>query len=295
MRIILTGAYGFLGQHIYKYFLTEEIITVGRSEGTVQVHLDKEIPVLPHCDLVIHSAGKAHMVPKTPEEEQDFYDVNVEGTRNLLRGLEQSKAFPKGFVFISSVAVYGLDTGRLINEEAPLLATDPYGKSKVEAENVVQSWCNSHQIPFAILRLPLLAGAHPPGNLKSMINGIRKGYYFNIGGGDARKSMVLAESVAPFILPAVEAGGIYNLSDGQHPSFSELSSSIAEQLGKRKPRNMPAIVARTLALIGDMVGKRFPLNHKSYKKMINDLTFDDAKARRCFGWEAVSVKDNFKL
>jgi nucleoside-diphosphate-sugar epimerase len=295
MKIILTGASGFLGQHILRYFITEDIVTVGRFEGNVKVHLDKEIPVLPVCDLVIHSAGKAHMVPKTPAEEQDFFDVNVTGTHNLLKGLEQSIALPKGFVLISSIAVYGQDTGRLINEAAPLLASDPYGKSKAEAERMVQSWCNRHQVPFAILRLPLIAGPNPPGNLKSMINGIKKGYYFNIGGSNARKSMVLAESIPPFILPALKAGGIYNLTDGEHPSFSELALHIANQLGKGKPKNMATSIARTLAMVGDVVGKRFPLNRKSYKKIINDLTFDDAKARRCFGWEAKSVKDHFKL
>ena len=55
--------------------------------------------------MVIHAAGKAHSVPKTAFEKQQFYDINVLGTQNLLAGFEKI-GLPKQFVFISSVAVY---------------------------------------------------------------------------------------------------------------------------------------------------------------------------------------------
>jgi len=295
MKIIITGASGFLGQHLIKYFAKEELTTVGRKQSTLTAHLEKEVPVLPQADLVIHNAGKAHMVPKTPAEVQEFFAVNVQGTKNLLIALTPADKLPGAFVFISSIAVYGQDTGTMITEEAPLQATDPYGKSKIEAEILVQEWCTQHKVPFAILRLPLIAGANPPGNLKSMIKGIKKRYYFNIAGGKARKSMVMASSIPPAILPAVAAGGIYNLTDGYHPSFSELSKLIALQLREKAPGSIPDWLAKGLSYAGSVLGKRSPLNKKSYKKMINDLTFDDAKARRSFGWSPVKVVENFKI
>jgi nucleoside-diphosphate-sugar epimerase len=295
MKIIITGASGFLGRHLTSYFKAEELITVGRKEATVIAHLEKDIPELPKADLVIHNAGKAHSVPKTAAEAAEFFAVNVQGTRNLLGALSTQDKLPGAFVFISTIAVYGKDTGIYINEKEPLLALDPYGKSKIEAEELVNVWCTAHQIPFAILRLPLIAGTNPPGNLKSMINGIKKGYYFNIAGGKARKSMVLASSVPQAILPAVAAGGIYNLTDGHHPSFEELSEVIALQLGKKKPDSIPGSIATILASIGSLIGKKSPLTKKSYKKMINDLTFDDSKARSAFGWAPLSVIDNFKI
>jgi len=295
MKIIITGASGFLGQHLIKYFAKEELTTVGRTESTLTVHLDREVPILPKVDLVIHNAGKAHMVPRTPSEVQEFFAVNVQGTKNLLTALTSQDKLPGALVFISTIAVYGQDTGTMITEEAPLQATDPYGKSKIEAEKLVQKWCTAHQVPYAILRLPLIAGANPPGNLKSMIKGIKKRYYFNIAGGKARKSMVMASSIPPAILPAVTAGGIYNLTDGHHPSFSELSKLIALQLREKAPGSIPGWLAKTMSFVGTVFGKRSPINKKSYKKMINDLTFDDAKARRSFGWSPVKVVDNFKI
>jgi len=295
MKIIITGASGFLGRHLTSYFKAEELITVGRRDATVIAHLEKDIPDLPKADLVIHNAGKAHMVPKNSAEADDFFAVNVQGTMNLLNALSMTDKLPDGFVFISTIAVYGKDTGTGINEEAPLLATDPYGKSKIAAEELVTQWCTAHQIPFAILRLPLIAGTNPPGNLKSMINGIKKGFYFNIAGGKARKSMVLATSVPKAILPAVATGGIYNLTDGIHPSFEELSEVISKQLDKKKPGSIPAFIASPLASLGSLIGKKSPLTQKSYKKMTNDLTFDDSKARSSFGWSPLSVIDNFKI
>jgi len=295
MKIIITGASGFLGRHFVQFFEKEELITVGRKDSTVIAHLDREIPVLPKADLVIHNAGKAHVVPKTQAEIQEFFDVNVQGTKNLLSALTTAGNLPGAFVFISSIAVYGQDTGTMITEEAPLQATDPYGATKIEAEKLVEEWCKQHHIPYAILRLPLIAGSNPPGNLRSMINGIKKGYYFNIAGGKARKSMVMATSVPAAILPAVAAGGIFNLTDGYHPSFAELSKIIAAQLSKKNPGSIPGAIAEFLSLLGTIVGKKSPLTKKSYKKMINDLTFDDAKARQSFGWSPSKVIDNFKI
>jgi nucleoside-diphosphate-sugar epimerase len=295
MKIIITGASGFLGQHITRYFQNHEVVRLGRTEGDILAHLEKDIPALPFADIVIHAAGKAHMVPRTKAEEQDFYTVNVQGTQNLLQALDNNAQLPGAFVFISTIAVYGKDTGTGINENTPLAASDPYGKSKIVAEKLIQQWCEDRQVSYAILRLPLIAGSNPPGNLKSMIQGIKKGYYLNIAGGKARKSMIMASSVPEAILPAIKAGGIFNLTDGAHPSFSELSACIATQLGKVPPMSLPGSLASLIAIIGNYVGKKSPFNKKNYKKMINDLTFDDSKARNSFGWNPVKVIEHFKI
>lgn len=162
MKVILTGAYGFLGKAIANHFSGRELVRLGRSSGDLVVDLSLEIPRLPACDLVIHAAGKAHIVPKTVMEKIAFHQVNVGGTANLLAGLANSSV-PKYFVFISSVSVYGLDEGTLIDEDAPLLAKDAYGRSKIAAEEMVLNWCKKNEVVCSILRLPLLAGTNPPG------------------------------------------------------------------------------------------------------------------------------------
>ena len=295
MNILLTGSNGFLGKIIIKTLEQKnQFITLSRNSGEYQVCLDKQIPNFCHpFEMVIHSAGKAHSVPKTESEKIEFHKVNVIGTENLLKGLEIS-GVPEKFVFISSVSVYGQESGININEEHPLQAKDPYGLSKIEAEVLVTEWCKKHNVVCTILRLPLLVGQNPPGNLGAMIKAIDKGYYFNIEGGKARKSMVVAQDVADFLPIVGPVGGIYNLTDGVHPDFLELSSFISKQKNKRNPLNMPFFVAKLMGIVGDLLGNKAPINSSKLKKITSDLTFDDSRAREVAGWKSQGVLEYLK-
>lgn len=296
-KLLITGATGFLGKNIL-YVLKKidyKITTLGNSTTDIVCNISLEIPKLPHSfDLIIHAAGKAHVVPKSDLEIQEFYNVNVKGTQNLLKGLEKASCLPKKFVFISSVSVYGLETGNNINEEHSLLAKDAYGLSKIGAEDLIKEWCEKNNVICTILRLPLLVGKNAPGNLGTMVKAIEKGYYFNIGGGKARKSMVLAKDVATFIPKVAVVGGTYNLTDGVDPSFNELSNAISKQKKNKTPLNLPLFVAIAMGLIGDLLGDKSPINSFKLKKITSDLTFDDSKARTLLGWNPQSVIDYLK-
>ncbi|SMC76163.1 NAD-dependent epimerase/dehydratase family protein [Pedobacter africanus] len=296
-NILLTGSSGFLGKYIYTQLKTQfELDTLGRNkiDDVCFDFSNDNLCIGKPYDLVIHCAGKAHVVPKTDNEKRAFFEMNVQGTQFLLNGLEKHIP-PKALVFVSSVAVYGREFGNLINEECELLAVDPYGLSKVQAENLILNWCEKHNVICTILRLPLVVGTNPPGNLEAMIKGISKGYYFDIAGGTARKSMVLAKDVAGIIPKVASIGGIYNLTDGKHPSFSELSLYISGRLGKSKPFNIPAWIARTVAYAGDLLGSRSPFNSGVFTKITKNLTFDDKKAVNAFGWSPSSVLSDFKI
>ncbi|MDB4921102.1 NAD(P)-dependent oxidoreductase [Mucilaginibacter sp.] len=295
-NILMTGSTGFLGKHILNKN-RNEVTTLGRKNCDILSDFvnDPYLTIKDSYETIIHAAGKAHSIPVTDEQKKEFYDINVQGTKNLLNGIERAPSLPKAFVFISSVAVYGKETGHLINEDTPLLAADPYGDSKVEAEKLILNWCTKNNITCTILRLPLLAGPNPPGNLESIIKGIKAGYYFNIDGGKAKKSIVLATDVASIITVVSKIGGIYNLTDRYHPDFSELSQSIAKQMGKSKPLNIPGWFAKILARSGDLIGSKFPIDSKRLQKITSDLTFDDSRAVSKFNWNPERVLDGFKI
>lgn len=296
MKILLTGSSGFLGKHIFSYLNQEyDLYTLSRTHSNINCDLSVLQPTLPIVDIVIHSAGMAHVLPKNKNEENAFFKVNVNGTQNLLNALDLAVLKPSFFIFISSVAVYGLNSGENINEDYPLLANDSYGKSKIEAERLVNEWCDKNGIICTILRLPLLVGTNPKGNLGAMIKAIKNSYYFNIAGGHAKKSMVLATDVSKFILKASEIGGIYNLTDGYNPSFYELSKCISEQMGKKHIYNMPYTIAKLIAFLGNGLGKYFPMNSNKMKKITSTLTFDDSKARLAFGWNPIPILNDFKI
>jgi nucleoside-diphosphate-sugar epimerase len=288
----LTGASGFFGREIENTLRERNLsyTTIGRSAGNqIQCDLLDSIPPLPALDKIIHAAGRAHVIPKTDEERKKFFDVNVTGTRNLLTALERQSPVIENFIFISSVSVYGVERGDNIPETHALSAQDAYGMSKIAAEKAIRDWCSVRNISFYILRLPLIAGANPPGNLKAMIQGIRSGKYKRIGKGDAKKSVVLANDVANFIVSINGPSGEYNLTDGYHPSFAELERKIAKAIGRPHPSSIPYSLARLLGWAGDLAGSRFPVNSDRIKKITSTLTFDDSNARKKLAWQPRQV------
>lgn len=261
MKILLSGSSGFLGS-----ILSGALIAKGhqciplKREDEARVDITRPFSLDPTttCDAVIHCAGKAHVVPKTKKEEQAFYQVNFEGTKYLCKALERLPQMPGSFVFISTVAVYGKERGGvLISEDNPLEGRSPYAKSKIMAEQWLRDWADHHQVILGILRLPLLAGPNPPGNLGTMIQGIRTGRYLSIGKADVRKSILWTEDIASIIPQLSKMGGIYNLTDGYHPCFGELEKAIANVLNKNPPMKVSEFIAKLLGLGGGFDWKPF--------------------------------------
>jgi len=290
-KVLLTGASGFLGNAIKQELSSSiDLNTLGRSSSNqVVVDLTKDKPdILTPIDWVIHAAGHAHVVPRSDEQKKKFFQVNVDGTKYLLDGLDNIVPRIKSFVFISSVAVYGKESGSNITEAEQLSGSSPYALSKIEAEKLITDWCLKKQIRLSILRLPLLVGKNPPGNLGSMIRWMERSLYVSIGSGQCRKSMVLANDVARFIPIIQRVGGIYNLTDGVHPSMREIENAFALAFGKSKPLRFPEHWLRALAKVGDVWGASAPLNTNRLVKLTSTLTFSDGKAREQ-GWNSRSV------
>ena len=324
--LLLTGAAGFLGRILHAELgAAGPVLTLGRSAGNdLRVDLAKEVPArpipegrddqgfrpdrgglardrlqrrrpigreprLPHGH---HAAGKAHCLPRTAAEAEAFFAVNHRGTLHLLAALERLPAPPRRFVFISTVAVYGRAEGEGIDETHALLGATPYARSKIEAEAAVRTWCEARSVAWFILRLPLVAGPHPPGNLGAMRRAIARGRYFRIAGNRARKSVVLAADVARLIGRLEEQSGAYNLTDGIHPTFAQLEEAIAGALGKRIPLSLPGWLVAGAGKAGDLLtrgGLPFPLTTDRLRKMTGTLTFSDEQARRELGWKPRSV------
>lgn len=295
--LLLTGGTGFLGKNTVpnlKQLYDVTLCGIAANDNIV-VNLAKGIPELPHkYDIVCHAAGKAHVVPRTPAEEQAFYDVNYRGTVNLCKGLEKV-GVPKSLIFISTVAVYGCEEGELITEEHPLEGSTPYAKSKIMAEEFLLKWCADNNVTLTILRPSLLAGINAPGNLGAMVNGLRKGFYLNIAGGKVKKSILMAEDIANLIPIVSDKGGIYNVCDTYQPTFGEIASSVAKQLGVSTPKSIPYALAWCMAMIGNVLGSKAPINLSKLRKITHSLTFSNEKIRKTFNWEPMDVLTHYHI
>jgi len=305
MNVLLTGASGFLGSRIYAELARHHTVTtLGRTPVAnrhITADLTKPLPEMGNTpfDLVVNAAGKAHSVPRTTAERAEYEQVNVLGTAQLLNALEAMPMLPRSIVHLSTVLVYGRLKGHLLDETTPLGATDAYGLSKVRAETTMREWGQRTGSCVTILRLPLVVAERPNGNVASLMNAIRRGYYVRVGNGRARRSMVRADDVAVLIERAAGIGGTFNLTDGCHPGVGELEDALARYVGRQQPiRSVPMIVARAVATAGDginaLVGRRFPLDSAALQKLTHSLTFSDAAAQRHLSWQPRPVLDLFR-
>lgn len=296
-KLLFTGGTGFLGMNVMPLLSQMyEVTTCGITpKDAIYANLASEVPSLDkHYDIVLHACGKAHVIPRTESDKQLFFDVNYNGTVNLCSSLERV-GVPRAIVFISTVAVYGCECGEMITEEHPLDGDSPYARSKIMAEKYLAKWCKQNNVTLGILRPSLLAGQNAPGNLGAMVKGLKRNMYMNIAGGRAVKSILMAEDIARLMPALVKVGGIYNVCDTYQPSFGQISESIARQLGKRRPISIPMWMARCMAIVGDCLGSRAPINSVKLEKMTKNLTFSNEKARKMLHWEPLDVLSNYRI
>lgn len=282
MKVLLTGSTGFLGSALATGLSSSNCTVNGLSRSLtsdIQCDLSQDIPLIKEkYDLVIHAMGLAHVSNSMNKEK--FHKLNVEGTRHLLMGL--SNILPRQIVFISTVAVYGKTKGENIAETEPTNPTTDYGMTKLLAEMEILNWANEHGVCAVILRLPLISGPNPIGNLGALGKSIYRRYYFRIGDGKARKSMVGVNDLVKLMPKLIGKAGIYNLTDGVHPRVCEIDTFIAKGFD-REIRKIPNFLIKIAAnIFGFIPG--FPLNKDRLNKLANHLTFDDSLARRELNW-----------
>jgi len=280
-QVLVTGWNGFLGGYLCDAIVTNggTLVRCGRvQESDVRCDLSETIPLLPDTiDNVIHAAGLAHK-PSKESDRDSFQRGNVETTLNLLKALEQLE-------------------GDQINEDA---ATDPlneYGISKLDAEQLVWNWTRERNIDCYIFRLPLIVGRSAPGNLQQLIRSIRAGRFVLPGGGNARKSMVLAQDVAQWAADTNGASGIFNLTDQIDPSYLELCNAITAHYSLRSIPKIPEILMNVAGKIGDigsaLTKRPLPYNSSIHQQLTKSLTFSSERAIK-FGWRPNSVIENSK-
>ncbi len=292
-RFLVTGASGFLGTALIDKMMPEFSVTgLSRKGGSnLKIDLSTDQFTLPDFDFVIHTAGLAHL----PFADADsMYKNNVLATTNLLCQL--NPAILKGFVFCSTVAVYGKQTGHQIDESSTPQPVDSYGSSKLQAEQLIVTWCESHRIPYLILRLPLVFGANAPGNMNRLLDSLSKGRFFVIKGNNSKRSMVLLGDLVEFInevaLKGIKISGAYNLTDGIDVGFNDFVAALCSSKKFNKPIEISSWFAKLLALIGSLFGGSV-FSMAILDKMTQTLTFSSKKATDHLGWRPRSVLNYF--
>ena len=182
MKILITGATGFIGSKFIKSLSLREFNIKLLSRKKVKEHetivcdfLNDPIPenICESIDIVFHFAGYAHDLEDSSKNKKNYFRVNVEATKSLLKSAVKYKV--KKFIYLSSVKARGVSNiDKFNNEKSEILPDTIYGISKYEAENEIIKACKSSSINYLIIRPALVYGPSVKGNLSLMIKAIER-------------------------------------------------------------------------------------------------------------------------
>ena len=231
MKILVTGSEGFVGQHLVADLKNRKHKVVKFDLATGQnilnnSHLDK---YLDGIDIVVHLAAIIE------NHNPNLWKVNVDGTKNLIKKSIEKKV--KKFIFLSSTGVYGFTKG-VVDEKTPTNPENLYGKSKVEAEQIVLS--HQEELEVCILRSAMILG--PNKYWSRMFKVLRKGLPLPTNGKNTFQIIFVKELTNALILLIKKgySGEIYLVSGKEKPTLKGFCLEAKEQLGKkRKLLTMP--------------------------------------------------------
>lgn len=270
--LFITGAGGFLGSFLVKYFDPRYRVLGSDRKAKKSLNIfkldlscehDLNASMFADVDILIHCAGLAH----GKSGEHDFYEINAEGTRRVV-----STALSGGVshvIFISSMAVYDTSRSRvIINSTTPENPTSDYGGSKLKAENIARELCVSAAVPLTIIRPSLIFDTKAPGNLALLRKAIEKKFPIFVSRQANSRDLITLDGIAEIIEDAIS-----NPSEGTRillganitMSLEEIILSLSDSLGMR-PRVirvfqsiinilfiMPLIKSIAFKLYGDLI------------------------------------------
>lgn len=307
MRVLITGATGFIGSEIVSELLDNgfEIFQVGKSNISSRfppanyfkidiTSLDEVLRLekLKEADAIVHSAGLAHQFGEIEKEE--FQKTNVTGTRNILELAVSLKV--RHFILIGSTAVYGKQksltkNGEAIDENAICRPQTFYAESKLEAERAALEVCGRNNINLTIFRLAPVIGEGNAGNVARLVEAIDKNRFLWIGDGENYKSLIYKKDVAracrEVLIKKKEGIEIFNLAAAP-VMMQNFVTTAAKKMNKKIPGfSIPPSLLRIV----------FELNKKTLQitkiQKISD-TVDKWLSEDIYSAEAFEQKYNFR-
>lgn len=233
------------------------------------------------ADVVVLLAAQ-HRDDVTPTSL--YYDTNVGGMKSTLEAMEYNGI--KRLVFFSSVAVYGLNKQNP-NEDHQKDPFNHYGKSKWEAEQVVEEWYKTHNDwNIDIIRPTVIFGERNRGNVYNLLHQISGGKFLMVGKGNNKKSMAYVGNIVAFVkymIDNVKDGyNVFNYIDKPDFTMNELILHIEKVLKKRIPKThfpywMGMCGGYCFDILAKITGKKLPISSVRVKKFCATTEYDAAK------------------
>jgi len=290
-KTLIIGGSGFIGSRLIDILDKSYIINFDKNKSFSHDNITFIGNILNKDDLEeIFKKNIDQVILLAAEHRDDvnptslYYDVNVQGTQNVLDIMSKNEI--NKILFTSSVAVYGLNK-KNPDETHPLEPFHDYGKSKMMAEELILEWCKENKKHCAtIIRPVVVFGEENRGNVYNLFKQINKKFFLMIGSGNNKKSMAYVGNLASFIKNRMKSGKgyeIYNYADKPDLSMNELVLLCEKSLNFKVPRiKVPYLFGMTSAFIIKIIflmfGKKSSINPLRVKKFCATTQFDSSKA-----------------
>ena len=295
-KLVITGATGFVGHALVQAcaLQSQSVLAITRKLPASPLPAVKYViagnitettdwrPMLVGVEVVVHTAARVHvMIDPATDPFAEFRQVNVLATLHLAR--EAAAAGVRRLVFISSVKVNGEFTRVDVpfTEEDTPAPLDPYGISKMEAENGLRQIAADTGLEVVIIRPPLVYGPGVKANFAALMSAVRRGIPLPLGAVHNLRSLVGLDNLVDFIITCSShpnaANQTFLVSDGADLSTTELVEGIACAAGV-SVRLLPVpvwILKAGAALIG---------RGDEVQRLCGNFQVDISKARSLLGW-----------
>ena len=304
MNILVTGGAGFVGGALLKalraqggYSLRTSVRQGGKGVSLAGVDvfaadlaLDTDwVEALEGVDAVVHTAARVHVMnDHAADPLAAFRRTNVEGTLALAR--QAAVAGVRRFVYVSSVKVNGESTlpGRPFTERDVPAPRDPYGISKLEAEQGLWLIAQGSGMELVIIRPPLVYGPGVRANFRVLMRAVINNLPLPLAAVDNRRSLVALANLNDFIVTCINhpaaANEVFLVSDADDLSTPELVRRLSRILGK--PPKLFSVPVVVLALAAKIVGRSAAL-----ERVCGNFQVDINKARTLLGWRPLVTVD----
>lgn len=297
MKIALIGASGFIGTRILDILKDDanyevknidlqpshffnEVTVIGDVRDQEQMNRE-----LKGFDVVVLLAAQ-HRDDVTPVSL--YYDTNVNGMEVTLKAMAENGI--KRLVFFSSVAVYGLNKNNP-DENHPADPFNHYGKSKWQAELLLQKWFETHEDwNIDIVRPTVVFGERNRGNVYNLLKQISSGKFLMVGKGENKKSMAYVGNVAAFVkymIDEVKTGyNVFNYIDKPDNDMNKLVYHVGKVLNKKIPAThfpywLGMMGGYCFDILSKVSGKKFSVSSVRVKKFCATTEFDATKVHSC--------------
>lgn len=298
-RILVTGATGFVGsrllasQDALSHHIQFRAVTrrpLDKSYPNVEQLLISDIAektdwtnALLGVDTVVHLAARVHMMDdKAINPLEEYRKTNVITTLNLAK--QAASAGVQRFIFLSSIKVNGekTDIGKPFTERSIASPVDPYGISKLEAEEGIREICNATGMEYVFIRPPLIYGPGVKANYQKLMSLVQKRLPLPLGSIVNKRSMLALDNLIDFILLVVKhpkaANQIFLLSDEKVFSTPQLIDYISRSMGYASNRLL-AVPTQVLRLVGFCLGQSAAI-----ERLTESLEVSAHKAYQLLAW-----------